>query len=105
MLLYMVLLFRAGRIATMSKTVFPAILVIGLSLLLVLQAFINMAVSSSLIPVTGQPLPMISRGGTSILITSIYFGIMLGITRQIKNETEDNQDFIEEIVIEEDEDE
>ena len=86
-LLYMVLLFRAGRIATKSKTVFPAILVIGLSLLLVLQAFVNMAVSTSLIPVTGQPLPMISRGGTSILVTSVYFGIMLGITRQIKEET------------------
>jgi cell division protein FtsW len=106
-LLYMVLLFRAGRIATKSKTVFPAILVIGLSLLLVLQAFVNMAVSTSLIPVTGQPLPMISRGGTSILVTSVYFGIMLGITRQIKEETGENQEeFIEEIVIEEeDEDE
>jgi len=102
-----VLLFRAGRIATKSKTVFPAILVIGLSLLLVLQAFVNMAVSTSLIPVTGQPLPMISRGGTSILVTSVYFGIMLGITRQIKEETGENQEeFIEEIVIEEeDEDE
>ena len=105
-LLYMVLLFRAGRIATKSKTVFPAILVIGLSLLLVLQAFVNMAVSSSLIPVTGQPLPMISRGGTSILVTSIYFGIMLGITRQIKEETSENQEeFIEEIVIEEENEE
>ncbi|OQB31712.1 MAG: Lipid II flippase FtsW [Bacteroidetes bacterium ADurb.Bin174] len=105
-LLYMVLLFRAGRIATKSKTVFPAILVIGLSLLLVLQAFVNMAVSSSLIPVTGQPLPMISRGGTSILVTSIYFGIMLGITRQIKEETGENQEeFIEEIVIEEENEE
>jgi cell division protein FtsW len=105
-LLYMVLLFRAGRIATKSKTVFPAILVIGLSLLLVLQAFVNMAVSSSLIPVTGQPLPMISRGGTSILVTSVYFGIMLGITRQIKEETGENQEeFIEEIVIEEENEE
>lgn len=85
-LLYMVLLFRAGRIATMSKTVFPAILVIGLSLMIVLQAFVSMAVASSLGPVTGQPLPLISRGGTSILITSIYFGIIFGITRQIKNE-------------------
>jgi cell division protein FtsW len=45
-----------------------------------------MSVASSLIPVTGQPLPLISRGGTSILITCIYFGIILGITRQIKND-------------------
>jgi cell division protein FtsW len=43
-------------------------------------------VATSLIPVTGQPLPLISRGGTSILITCIYFGIILGITRQIKEE-------------------
>lgn len=100
-LLYMVLLFRAGRIATMSKTVFPAILVIGLSLMIVLQAFVSMAVATSLGPVTGQPLPMISRGGTSILITSIYFGILLGITRQIKNE-QTNNTATEEIIIEDD---
>jgi len=43
-----------------------------------------MSVATSLIPVTGQPLPLISRGGTSILITCIYFGIILGITRQVK---------------------
>jgi cell division protein FtsW len=85
-LLYMILLFRAGHIATKSTTVFPAIVMIGLSLMIVLQAFISMSVATSLGPVTGQPLPMISRGGTSILITSIYFGIMFGITRQIKEE-------------------
>ncbi len=84
--LYLILLFRAGRIATKCSTVFPAIVVIGLSLMIVIQTFINMAVASSLIPVTGQPLPLISRGGTSILITCIYFGIIFGITRQIKEE-------------------
>jgi len=47
-----------------------------------------MSVATSLIPVTGQPLPLISRGGTSILITCIYFGIIFGITRQIKSELE-----------------
>ena len=85
-LLYMALLFRAGRIATESPTVFPAILMIGLSLMIVLQAFVSMSVATSLGPVTGQPLPLISRGGTSILITCIYFGIILGITNQIKKE-------------------
>lgn len=85
-LLYLMLLFRAGRIATTSKSVFPALLVIGLSLMIVIQTFVNMSVATSLIPVTGQPLPLISRGGTSILITCIYFGILLGITRQIKEE-------------------
>jgi cell division protein FtsW len=54
--------------------------------MIVIQTFINMSVATSLIPVTGQPLPLISRGGTSILITCIYFGIILGITRQIKSE-------------------
>jgi len=86
MLLYLILLFRAGQIATKCTSVFPALLVIGLSLMIVIQAFISMAVASSLGPVTGQPLPLISRGGTSILITCIYFGIIFGITRQVKNE-------------------
>lgn len=85
-LLYLILLYRAGKIATKCSSVFPALLVIGLSLMIVIQTFINMSVATSLIPVTGQPLPLVSRGGTSILITCIYFGIILGITRQIKDE-------------------
>jgi len=52
--------------------------------MIVVQAFTSMAVATGLGPVTGQPLPLISRGGTSIVITSIYFGIILGVTRQIK---------------------
>lgn len=84
--LYLILLYRAGQIATNCGSVFPALLVIGLSLMIVIQTYINMAVATSLIPVTGQPLPLISRGGTSILITCVYFGIILGITRQIKDE-------------------
>ncbi|NDP20822.1 MAG: FtsW/RodA/SpoVE family cell cycle protein [Paludibacter sp.] len=87
-ILYLILLFRAGRIATKCSSVFPAILVIGLSLMIVIQTFINMSVATSLIPVTGQPLPLISRGGTAILITCIYFGIIFGITRQMKEEQE-----------------
>jgi len=101
-LLYMILLFRAGRIATQSKSVFPAILVIGLSLMIVVQAFVSMAVATSLGPVTGQPLPMISRGGTSILITSIYFGVIFGIARQIREESETKRMVREEPVILED---
>lgn len=92
MLLYVILLFRAGRIATKSPTVFPAVLVIGLSLMIVIQALINMAVATNLIPVTGQPLPLISRGGTAILITCIYFGIILGITRQLKEQNQPSED-------------
>lgn len=85
-LLYLILLFRAGRIATKSKTPFTALLVIGLALMIVLQAFMSMSVATSLGPVTGQPLPLISRGGTSILITCVYFGIILGVTRQMRDE-------------------
>lgn len=81
---YLILLFRAGIISKKCTTVFPAVLVIGLSLIICLQAFISMAVATGLGPVTGQPLPLISRGGTSIAITSVYFGIILGVTRSIK---------------------
>lgn len=102
-LLYLTILFRAGRIATKSSTVFPAILMIGLSLMIVLQAFVNMAVATGLGPVTGQPLPMISRGGTSILITSIYFGVLLSITRHIKDGDADTAMY-EEVVTLDDED-
>ena len=83
-MLYMVLLYRAGKIVLKCDTVYPAMLVIGLSLMIVLQAFVNMGVAVGLGPVTGQPLPLISRGGTSIVITSVYFGIILGVTKQIK---------------------
>ncbi len=83
-LLYLILLFRAGMIATKCESVFPALLVTGLSLMIVLQAFISMSVATSLGPVTGQPLPLISRGGTSIIITCLYFGIILGVTRQLR---------------------
>lgn len=98
MLLYLILLFRAGKIATKCTSVFPALLVIGLSLMIVIQALVSMVVSSGSGPVTGQPLPLISRGGTSILITSVYFGIILGITRQIKNEqsnVDENQELLD----------
>jgi len=96
--LYLILLFRAGKIATKCTSVFPAIVVIGLSLMIVIQTFINMSVASSLIPVTGQPLPLISRGGTAILITCIYFGIIFGITRQIKDEQAVEEEFTKEVV-------
>ncbi len=95
-IMYLILLFRAGRIVMNCSSVFPAILVMGLSLMIVLQTFINMSVATSLIPVTGQPLPLISRGGTSILITCIYFGIILGITRQIIADEKPNDSFVAE---------
>ncbi len=86
MLLYLIILFRAGRIATQCDKAYPTFLVIGLSLLIVIQAFISMAVASHLGPVTGQPLPLISRGGTSIIMTSVYLGIILNISQYIKKD-------------------
>jgi cell division protein FtsW len=69
LLLYLVILIRGGIIARKTEKLFPKYLVMGSALMLSIQAFINMAVAVNLIPVTGQPLPLISRGGTSTLIT------------------------------------
>ena len=79
--LYIILLFRAGRIASMCDRNFPAYLTMGLAILLVIQAMVNMLVAVGLIPITGQPLPLISRGGTSTIINSVYFGMILSVSR------------------------
>ena len=96
MLLYLILLFRAGVIANKCPSAFPALLVLGLASMIVIQAFLNMAVAVGLVPVTGQPLPMISRGGTSILVTSIYFGIILSVSRYIKEDAQKQEIPVEE---------
>lgn len=79
--LYIVLLARAGRIASRCERNFPALLSMGLGTLLCLQALVNMAVAVGWGPITGQPLPLISRGGTSTLITCVYFGMILSVSR------------------------
>lgn len=81
LLLYLALLGRAGAIAARCTRVFPALLVMGMAVLIVLQALFHMAIVTGVFPVSGQPLPMISKGGTSILCTSIAFGIMLAVSR------------------------
>ena len=82
--LYIILLFRAGRIASRCERNFPAFLIMGLTLLLVSQAILNMMVAVGLFPVTGQPLPLISRGGTSTLINCAYIGMILSVSRYAK---------------------
>ena len=82
--LYIVLLFRAGAIARRCERSFPAFLVMGLALLFVVQALFNMYVAVGIIPVTGQPLPLISRGGTSTIINCVYFGMILSVSRSAK---------------------
>jgi len=82
--LYIVLLYRAARIASRCENNFPAFLVMGLALLLVIQATFNMMVAVGLAPVTGQPLPLISKGGTSTIINCAYIGVMLSVSRSAK---------------------
>ncbi|MCF8301835.1 MAG: FtsW/RodA/SpoVE family cell cycle protein [Bacteroidales bacterium] len=82
-LLYLILFYRAIRIVTKLKEKLPSYLVIGLSFMVVFQALLNMAVATNFLPVTGQPLPMVSMGGTSIWFTSIAIGIILNISREI----------------------
>jgi cell division protein FtsW len=86
--LYLNLLYRSILIVRKCDKTFPAFLVMGLSLSVVFQALINMSVSVGLLPVTGQPLPLISMGGTSMLFTGAAFGIILSVSREIRKEEE-----------------
>ena len=79
-LLYLILLFRGVIIVRRCDRTFPAFLVAGLVVLMVFQAFINMAVSVGAAPVTGQPLPWVSMGGSSMLFTAVSFGIILAVS-------------------------
>ncbi|MFH1321503.1 MAG: FtsW/RodA/SpoVE family cell cycle protein [Bacteroidota bacterium] len=85
-LLYFILFFRAIIIVAKSPGIFAALLAIGCCFILIFQAMINMAVAVNLIPVTGQSLPLVSMGGTSILFTSIAIGIILSVSRSIEKE-------------------
>ncbi len=78
--LYLWLLFRAGLIVRRSSRTFSALVAIGLCLIIVFQALVNMAVAVNLVPVTGQPLPYISSGGSSVLFTSIALGVVLSVS-------------------------
>jgi len=81
--LYLFLLYRCVKIVTKAPKAFGALLAAGLSFSLTIQAFANMAIAVGLGPVTGVPLPLVSMGGTSILFTSIAFGIILSVSRHI----------------------
>lgn len=82
--LYLYLLFRAAVLVRKSPRTFPAFLAIGLAVMITFQALINMAVVVNILPVTGQPLPMISMGGSSLLFTCIALGIIQSVSRGIK---------------------
>lgn len=80
--IYLAILFRACNVSSRYSDMPAMLMVMGLALMITCQALISMLVAVGLGPVTGQPLPLISRGGTSVLITSIYFGIMMGVSRE-----------------------
>lgn len=93
-ILYIIMLFRTGKIVSQCANNFPAFLAMGLAILLVTQALFNMLVAVGLAPVTGQPLPLVSKGGTSTVINCVYVGVILSISRSaakrdtLKEETE-----------------
>ncbi len=101
--LYLVFFFRGIIIVRRSRRTFPAFVVIGLTLVMVFQAMINIGVSSGVLPVTGQPLPWISLGGTSLLFTSIAFGCILSVSHQNQIDSEALQQPIQVNVPDEDE--
>ncbi|MFC3559848.1 FtsW/RodA/SpoVE family cell cycle protein [Pedobacter jamesrossensis] len=84
MVLYLVLLYRCVKIVTRAPKAFGALLAAGLSFSLTIQAFANMAVAVGLGPVTGVPLPLVSMGGTSMIFTSVAFGIILSVSRDVE---------------------
>lgn len=89
MLLYLWLFFRTITIFRNCGTAFPSLLVLGLGLMIVFQAMIHMLVSVGLFPITGQQLPLISRGGSSLVFTLTALGMILGVSRQTANRTLD----------------
>jgi len=105
-ILYLGLLFRLVIIATKTSTIFGTLLVLGVGLPIIFQAMINMAVAVGLFPVTGQPLPLVSTGGTSIWMTCFAIGIVLSVSardeeqhvKNVKKELENPLDILHEAV-------
>jgi cell division protein FtsW len=89
LLLYLMLLFRSIRIAGKVESTFGSILVVGLSLNLIFMAFVNMAVCTKIIPVTGQNMPLISMGGTSTWFTCLSLGMILSVSRAAMEEDDE----------------
>lgn len=86
LLLYIALLVRTGKIARKCKSMFSSMLVTGCALMLVVQAFMHMLISVNMFPITGQTLPLISRGGTSVIISCMYIGIILSVSRSVEEQ-------------------
>lgn len=97
LLLYLSLLGRAAGIASQCSRAFPMLLVLGMALYITYQALFHMAIVSGVFPVSGQPLPLISAGGTSILITSLAIGVMLSVSRFAARKKSNKKDINKEI--------
>lgn len=91
LLLYLFLLFKVAYISQHCERRFPALLIMGLTLLIVSQALINMMVAVGIFPVTGQPLPLISRGGTSTILNCIYIGMILSVSEYARKKENDEK--------------
>ena len=86
LLLYLIFYQRILMLSIKSTIDFPRLVLLGLGTIIVLQALLHMSVSVNLIPVTGQTLPLVSKGGSSLWVTSLAFGIILNISHQINNQ-------------------
>jgi cell division protein FtsW len=91
-LIYVLILIRILRIATKAVDLFQALLAAGFGMAIVFQAFINMGVAVNLLPVTGQTLPLLSSGGSSIWMTSVALGVILGVSRNLAMEPASSDD-------------
>jgi len=98
-MLYLIFFFRGILIVKKANRTFPAFLVAGLVLIFVFQAMINMGVSSGVFPVTGQPLPWVSLGGTSLIFTSIAFGCILSVSYQNQKESKTSAEPAVQVVV------
>lgn len=92
LLLYLILLYRATRIMIRAPQSFGAMLAFGLAFSIVMQALVNMGVAVGLLPVTGQPMPFVSRGGTSLAFTGLAIGIIISVSREINNNNGNNSE-------------
>jgi cell division protein FtsW len=81
LIMYLCLMGRAGQIAVKCRKAFPALLIMGCAVMIVLQALMHMSIVVGLVPVSGQPLPFISKGGTSVWVMSIAMGMMLSVSK------------------------
>lgn len=96
LLLYMTILYRCGKIARKCEDPYPAFLVMGVGMIITMQALLHMYISVGDF-VTGQPLPLISQGGTSVLINCVYIGIILSVSRYAKKASANPKQSVEEI--------